>query len=91
MMKMFSLAMCVCLTACTFGRVDAEEKAQELLGGEDVLCSGDTNGCGGGAGWTCVGRRTGREVYCSAHSTGRCVISDPVGINILNLSAEKPQ
>lgn len=42
---------------------------------EDVICSGASGGCGGaGAGFTCIGRHTGREVYCSAHTDGRCVI-----------------
>ena len=65
------------LAGCARPQVDAEEAAGKLLE-EDVLCSGGASGCGGGVGWTCVGRHTGREVYCSAANAGRCVMVNRV-------------
>ncbi len=77
-MKRSLMALTLLLGACNGrGEGDAREQAKRILR-EEVLCEGWANGAsGGGGGWTCVGRRTGREVYCSASKSGRCVLVAP--------------
>lgn len=75
------------LSGCDRSQANAVREAGKLLD-EDVLCSGDSDGCtGGGLGFTCVGRHTGREVYCSSDDTGRCVIVQ--GIRFTRPQAER--
>lgn len=77
-MRRLALAA-LAIIACDRPPPEAVREAGKLLQ-EDVLCSGGSDGCAGaGDGYTCIGRHTGREVYCSADNDGRCVIVEGVG------------